>query len=66
MATETHLPYDPESRQRREAFYALANARYAEFLASRKGIPLEDMCTYLQDRAAGKPSKLPEPRHIDL
>lgn len=66
MPKETRLPDDLESRQRREAFYVLAIARYEEFLASRKGIPWEDMRTYLQDHAAGKPSKLPEPRHIDL
>lgn len=51
--------------QQREAFYALARARYEEYLVSGMAILWEDMTQYLQDRAAGKRTAPPKPRNPD-
>lgn len=45
--------------EQRAAFHALADQRYADFLASGESIPWEDARAYLQDRLAGKSARRP-------
>ena len=40
--------------ERRDAFHALADARYAQFIADGKTIPWNEMRGYLEARLAGK------------
>jgi hypothetical protein len=45
--------------ERRDAFHALADARYAQFIADGKTIPWDEMRSYLEARLAGK--SMPRP-----
>lgn len=51
--------------ERRAAFHALADERYADFLESGKSIPWEEARSYLKDRLAGKSVKRPVARKLD-
>ena len=48
-----------EQAERRTDFYAVADRRYANLVASGKTIPWEKMRAYLESRIAGKPDKRP-------
>ena len=50
--------------ERRHEFEALADARYAEFLATGEAVPWADMRAYLEARAAGRDAPKPRPRKI--
>jgi predicted DNA-binding protein len=48
-----------EQAERRTDFYAVADKRYANLVASGKTIPWEKMRAYLESRIAGAPDKRP-------
>ena len=43
-----------DQEERRGDFNAVAEQRYAKIIASGKTIPWREMCSYLEDRLAGK------------
>jgi len=53
-----------EQAERRDAFHALADARYAQFIADGKTIPWNEMRSYLEARLAGKAATRPAPRKL--
>jgi predicted transcriptional regulator len=53
-----------DQAERRDAFHALADARYAQFIADGKTIPWNEMRSYLEARLAGKAAKRPVTRKI--
>ena len=52
------------AEERRNEFHALADARYAEILETRKAVPWDDMREYFLALAAGKPAKRPVARKL--
>lgn len=50
--------------EQRAAFDALAEARYAEIVASGKTISWHEMRGYLEDKLAGKPARRPPARKL--
>lgn len=54
-----------DSTERRAAFHALADQRYADFLESGKSISWEEARSYLKDRVAAKNMKRPVARPPD-
>lgn len=53
-----------EQAERRADFDAVAEARYAEIVASGKTIPWSEMRAYLEARLAGKVAKRPVARKL--
>ncbi|MEQ1591322.1 MAG: DUF1778 domain-containing protein [Thiobacillaceae bacterium] len=53
-----------DQTERRDAFHALADARYAQFIAEGKTIPWDDMRGYLEARLAGKTATRPVARKL--
>ena len=53
-----------EQAERRDAFHALADERYTQFIADGKTIPWNEMRSYLEARLAGKAAKRPAPRKL--
>lgn len=54
-----------DSAERRSAFHAVADQRYADFLESGESVPWEEARSYLKDRLAGKSVKQPAARRTD-
>lgn len=50
--------------ERRSEFEALADARYAEILATGEAVPWADMRAYLEARIAGEKPAHPRPRKL--
>lgn len=53
-----------DQAERRDAFHALADARYARFIADGKTIPWDEMRSYLEARLAGKAATRPATRKL--
>ncbi len=53
-----------DQAERRDAFHALADARYAQFIADGKTIPWDEMRSYLEARLAGKATTRPVARKL--
>lgn len=53
-----------EQAERRADFDAVAEARYADIVASGKTIPWQEMRSYLEARVAGKAAKRPAARKL--
>jgi predicted transcriptional regulator len=53
-----------EEQERRSEFHDLAEARYAEIVASGKTIPWSEMRSYLVSRVAGKKAKRPTAKKL--
>jgi uncharacterized protein (DUF1778 family) len=53
-----------DQAERHDAFHALADARYAQFIADGKTIPWNEMRSYLEARLAGKTAKRPVSRKL--
>jgi len=53
-----------EERERQSDFHDLAEARYAEIVASGKAVPWSEMRQYLERRLAGEKPKKPVGRKL--
>jgi len=53
-----------ELEERRAAFVASAERRYADIVASAKTIPWSEMRQYLEQRVTGRQAARPKPRRI--
>ena len=53
-----------DQAERRDAFHALADARYAQFIADGKTIPWGEMRSYLEARLTGKTVPRPVARKL--
>lgn len=53
-----------DQAERQDAFHALADARYAQFIADGKTIPWNEMRSYLEARLAGKAAPHPTSRKL--
>lgn len=51
-----------DAEERRNALEDVAEARYADILASGETIPWDDMRSYLRDKLAGQEPEHPRPR----
>lgn len=53
-----------EHADRRSEFDAVAERRYAQIIECGEAIPWNEMRIYLEDRAAGRPSRCPDARAL--